>query len=248
MLARFPKIRTALPDAISQLYARHYKQNREGKTPASSLSQRMEVWLHKRVADDVRLDPSRKITLEIGAGTLNQLRHEPAVGPYDIVEPFRTLYEGSELLTRIRSIYGDVAEIPLKQQYDRITSIATFEHICNLPEVIARAGLLLNAAGVLRVSIPSEGTPLWTLGWKLTTGLEFRIKYGLDYGLLMRHEHVNTAREIEDLLRYFFRDIKEAIFGFSKGLSLYQFYEAAGPDTQRCREYLAECNARESVR
>ena len=114
--------------------------------------------------------------------------------------------------------------VPDNQRYDRITSIASFEHICNLPEVIAKSGLLLKPGGVLRTSIPSEGTCLWSLSWKLTTGIEFRIKYGLDYGILIKHEHVNSAREIEELLCYFFKNTKCIVFGLSKKLSFYQFY------------------------
>ena len=98
------------------------------------------------------------------------------------------------MLGRVRHVYSDISEIPPGQTYDRVTSIATFEHICDLPHVIARVGIMLTPRGELRVSIPSEGTPLWTLGWKLTTGLEFRLRHRLGYGQLMRHEHVNTAR------------------------------------------------------
>lgn len=239
MLSRFPKTRPPLPEEIKKIYVAQYKENREGKTAASSLSQRVESWLHKQVASDVRSDRSRKTTLEIGAGTLNQLQYEPEGGPYDIVEPFQDLYKDSNMLCRIRNIYSDIKEIPENHQYDRITSIATFEHICNLPEVIARSGLLLNRKGTLRVSIPSEGTFLWTLGWRLTTGLEFKIRHGLDYGLLMKHEHVNSAREIEELLRYFFNDVKGKVFGLSKGVSFYQFYKCADAKIKQCREYLA---------
>jgi cyclopropane fatty-acyl-phospholipid synthase-like methyltransferase len=59
-------------------------------------------------------------------------------------------------LPRIRSIYADISEVPAEIQYDRITSVATLEHICNLPEVIARSALLLAKDGVFRASIPSE--------------------------------------------------------------------------------------------
>lgn len=240
MLRNFPKTRPSLPPEISRIYVAHYKQNRTGGTPASLLSQKMESWLHSQVAADVGFDRSNKTTLEIGAGTLNQLPYEPPFGPYDIIEPFRELYEGSSLLRRIRNIYSDIREISGHEQYDRITSIATFEHVCNLPEVIARSGLLLKRKGVFRVSIPSEGTFLWTLGWKLTTGREFKIKYGLDYGLLMKHEHVNSAKEIENLLRYFFEEVHVKVFGLNKVFSLYQFYTCTSPVTGRCREYLAE--------
>jgi hypothetical protein len=240
MFSKFPKTHPPLPPEIERMYVACYKQNRAGDTAASFLSRTMESWLHKRVAADIRFDRSSKTTLEIGAGTLNQLLYEPAVGPYDIVEPFRELYEGSGLLGRIRHIYSDIKEVSGHEQYDRITSIATFEHVCDLPEVIARSGLLLKRTGVLRVSIPSEGTFLWTLGWKLTTGLEFRIKYGLDYSLLMKHEHVNNAEEIEDLLRYFFREVEVKVFGLSKSLSFYQSFVCNSPETGKCREYLAE--------
>jgi hypothetical protein len=237
MFDSFPKTRPRLSKEIQEIYVTQYKSNRRGETAASALSQRVESWLHKQVAKDVLDTRTRKVTLEIGAGTLNQLRFEPEVGPYDIVEPFRELYEGAPDLKRVRHIYADIAEIPGNHRYDRITSVATFEHICNLPEVISFCGLLLADNGKLRVSIPSEGTLLWTLGWKLTTGLEFRIKYGLDYGALMRHEHVNTAAEIEELLRYFFEEVERNVFGLTASFSLYQFYSCSGPVIERCRQF-----------
>ncbi len=235
MFEQFPKVRPPLPQAIADIYATHYKQNREGGTAAASLAQRLESWLHRQVASDVQNGDAVRSTLEIGAGTLNQLAYEPVRGSYDIVEPFRSLFEGSPLLARIRHSYADLAEVPGDHRFDRITSIAAFEHILDLPRTVARAGLLLAEGGSLRVAIPSEGTLLWTLGWKLTTGLEFRLKHGLDYGDLMRHEHVNTAAEIEEVLRHFFGRVVRRVFGVSRALSLYQFYECREPDVARCR-------------
>lgn len=233
----FPKIRPVLPEKFNTIYISHYKENREGKTLATSFSQKLESWLHKTVAQDVVLHHN-KCTLEIGAGTLNQLSYEPRNNQYDIVEPLSKLYESSDMLPYVRTIYQDISEIPLQKIYDRITSIATFEHICNLPEVVALSGLLLKEKGTLRISIPSEGTILWTLGWKLTTAIEFRLKYGLDYSLLMKYEHVNSAKEIETILNYFFGSIKTKVFGLSKDLSFYQFHECSQPNTQKCRDYL----------
>jgi hypothetical protein len=88
----------------------------------------------------------------------------------------------------------------------------------------------------MRVSVPSEGTPLWKLGWMVTTGFEFRIRYRLDYGLLMRHEHVNTAHEIESLLRFFFSDIRCRVFGLCRSLSLYQSFVCRRPILSRCEK------------
>jgi hypothetical protein len=240
MFSQFPKIRPSLPEDVAKIYKTYYKKNRTGSTPASKLSQWAESWLHKRVAADIQFDRSPKTTLEIGAGTLNQFRFEPEVGPYDIVEPFSELYIGAERLKRVRTVYQDIGEVSEDRQYDRITSVATFEHICNLPEVIARTGLLMKAKGSLRVSIPSEGTFLWRLAWELTTGIEFRIQYALDFGALRRHEHVNNAREIESLLNWFYGDIHGEVLGFTKGFSLYQFYVCRQPNRERCSVYLGE--------
>ena len=198
----------------------------------------MERWPHKQVAKDLCGNKNTITTLEIGAGNLNQLQYEPEVGPYDIVEPFKELYKSSGLLRRIRFIYHDINEVPYEKKYNRITSVATFEHICNLPEVIAKAGLILKSDGVLRVSIPSEGTFLWKLGWKLTTGIEFKIYYGLDYGFLMAHEHVNTSKEIEEIIKYFFNEVRDSVFGINKCLSFYQFYECKSPNLDKCIKFI----------
>lgn len=244
MFDNFPKLRPPLPREIEDIYTAHYKSNREGQTTASSLAQKMESWLHRQVAMDVaNFQDSANVTLELGAGTLNQLKYEPPIEAYDIVEPLTDLYRDSPLLGRVRNIYSDISEVPSSCRYDRITSVATLEHVCNLPEVIARSGLLLAENGSLRASVPSEGTLLWTLGWKLTTRLEFKLKHGLDYGLLMKHEHVNTAREIEEVLQYFFKDIECKVFGLSKSISLYRYYECRSPRIDTCHRFSKTPNA-----
>jgi len=243
MFDKYPKIRYPLPKEIEEIHTMHYRSNREGQTTASALAQKIETWMHKKVAKDV-LAPQdvKKVTLELGAGTLNQLKYEPSVLTYDIVEPFKDLYKDSPLISRIRNVYSDISYVPSYYRYDRITSIATLEHVCNMPELVARCGLLLAQTGVFRASIPSEGTFLWTLGWKLTTGLEFRLKHGLDYGLLLKYEHVNTAKEIEEVLEYFFKNVNCEVFGLSKSVSFYRFYVCSNPRLEKCREFADQCN------
>ena len=238
---QYPKQRPALPERIEAIYAEHYRSNREGETPASNASQMMESWMHLQVAGDVRRRSSAaRSTLELGSGTLNQLAYEPEVGPYDIVEPFTDLYADSPARCRVRCAWPDVSQIPAAARYDRITSVAALEHICNLPEVVARCCLLLSHGGVFRAAIPSEGTALWAAGWRLTTGLEFRLRHGLDYGALMRHEHVNTASEIRDVLAFFFARGECRVFGLARSLSLYQFYACTHPIVARCGAYLRQ--------
>jgi hypothetical protein len=225
LLAAFPKARPPLSPQLRAVYARQYKENREGETTAASLSQRLEAWMHRQVAADVAGGAVRA-TLELGAGTLNQLDYEPFTAPYDIVEPFAELYADSAQRSRIRHAFEDIAEAPTEARYERITSVAALEHICDLPLVLARSAQLLTADGVFRAAIPAEGGFLWRVGWSLTTGLEFRLRHRLDYGELMRHEHVNSAAEIEALVNVLFANVRVKSFGVGRQLSLYRFIEA----------------------
>jgi hypothetical protein len=237
----FPKRRQPLPPEYAAIYLQHYRNSREGNSQILGLAQRMESWMHKKIAEDVT-GTSPKSTLELGAGNLNQLPYEPHSRPYDIVEPFRKLYESSPQLARVRNVYADIAEIPSGNRYQRITSVAVLEHVENLPEMIARSALLLDENGSFRAGIPSEGTILWRLGWQLTTALDFRARYGLDYKVLMQYEHVNRAAEIEEVLRYFFGATKRNVFGAMRSLSFYQFFACSQPRVERCKEYLASSN------
>jgi hypothetical protein len=237
ILLGFPKRRFPLPKAYQTIYVAHYKKNREGATPATSLAKRMEAWMHHKVAEDTAFLPEGYTTLEVGAGNLNHLHYEPRSEHYDIVEPFAELYENSPCRSRIGEIYQDLNVIS-DRRFNRIISIATFEHLCDLPSAIARCGLLLEPSGQLRAAIPSEGTLLWWLGWRLTTGMEFRLKNQLDYSVLMRHEHVNTAMEIAAVVRIFFKSVRRSVFGIHPTLSFYQFFECANPDRERCANYL----------
>jgi hypothetical protein len=186
----------------------------------------MESWMHRQVAKDVAGKNEAPSTLEIGAGTLNHLRYEPPSSRYDVVEPITALAANSPLRSRIGAVFEDVRDVR-ERRYERIISVAAFEHYANLPDIVSCCSDLLVPGGKLRVAIPSEGALLWTLGWKLTTGLEFRRRYGLDYSVLMKHEHVNTATEIEAVLRAFFSTVKRSLLGITANLSFYQFFECS---------------------
>lgn len=45
----------------------------------------------------------------------------------------------------------------------------------------------------------------------------------------MNYEHVNSASEIENVLRYFFADVRCSVFGLGRSLSFYQFYVCSLP-------------------
>jgi hypothetical protein len=241
ILSLYPKTRVDLPAEYKAIYEQHYFANRNGEYKTTSLSQRLENWMHRQVAADI--NPGNTLsTLELGAGTLNQLPFEPVVGPYDIVEPFRALYEQAPGRERIRHAFDDISEARAYGPYDRITNVAVFEHIMDLPVVVAHSALLLKPTGTLRVAIPNEGTPLWKLG-TMVTGHEFKRKYGLQYAVLMRYEHVNTASDIEQVLKVFFSKVTCKVFGLCKSLGFYRFYECSKPETTLAEQFLRERGA-----
>ena len=61
---------------------------------------------------------------------------------------------------------------------------------------------------------------------------------GLDYGVLMRYEHVNAAREIEEVLGHFFSSTRCRTLGPSRALSFYQFFNCEAPRLERCLGHL----------
>ncbi|MDE7311292.1 MAG: class I SAM-dependent methyltransferase [Eubacterium sp.] len=165
--------------------------------------------------------------MEIGAGTLNQINYE-RTAVYDIIEPFRLLYRNSSNLKYVRNIYADISEIK-NEKYDRITSIACFEHVEDLPEMVRITTQLLNKKGKLYVSIPNEGRFLWKLAYTVTTGREFEKRYGLKYETMIRHEHINTADEIELILKYYYKNVKTSFLGIGRTFSIFRYYECSEP-------------------
>ena len=125
---------------------------------------------------------------------------------YDVVEPKSYLVKkaDSNLFGRINSIYKYIEEIPYKRKYSKIISIACLEHIHDLEEHLQQINNHLEDDGCFLVAIPAEGEFLWWLSWRLTTGISFWLRYKLDYGVIMRHEHVNSAKQVVELLRKYF--------------------------------------------
>lgn len=89
---------------------------------------------------------------------------------------------------------------------------------------------MLKEYGVFQAGIPSEGGLLWGLSWRISTGLVFRLKTGLDWSEYMRHEHVSSAKEILQLIKFVFREVKISRFPLPfNHLSWYVYVEARFP-------------------
>jgi len=236
LIATYPRRRPELPEAHSRSYVEHYRANRAGERGVARMVVKLESWMHRRVAAG-----AKGRILEIGAGTLNHVPYHPNAEVYDAVEPFRELWEDSPHRARVRNLYRDLEEVPGGQRYDAILSVAVLEHLTELPFILARCGLLLAEDGSFRAGFPSEGGLLWGLAWRLTTGVEYRLRRGLDYGAIMRHEHVNTAAEILAQLRYFYERVEIERFPLSSAhFSFYTAAVAMRPSIGRCQAVLGE--------
>jgi len=235
LLSSYPRQRPPLSPAWQESYEEVYQTSRNGATLLYSITQTLESWMHRAILDK---QPARNI-LEIGAGTLNHVKYENPAIPYDIVEPFRALYEGRPEAGRLSRVVADITGIPESAHYDRIVSIATLEHVTDLPRLLARVGLLLTEQGSFCSAIPSEGGFLWGASWRCSVGLASRWSRGLDYGELMRHEHVNEAEEILALVRHLFGRVTLKRFPLPlHHLSLYTAFKATEPDLDKCRQLL----------
>jgi SAM-dependent methyltransferase len=234
LLSTYPRSRPELPPKQQASYVEHYRSNRAGKQGLSRATLKLESWMHRHVAEGVTCGS----LLEIGAGNLNHVPYLPASCICDAVEPFQELWEDSPYRSRVRRIYSDLQEIALGDGYDCIFSVAVLEHLADLPFVLTRAGLLLREGGTFRAGFPSEGGLLWGLAWRLTTGIEYRLKRRLDYGAIMRHEHLNTASEILMLLGHFYEQVEVSRFPLPfDHLSFYTTAIARQPRLDRCRSF-----------
>lgn len=235
LLSTYPRSRPDLPPKHQASYVEHYRSNRAGKQGLSKIVLLLESWMHRRVAQGV----GGGTLLEIGAGNLNHVPYLSRDCTLDAVEPFKELWVDSPDRVRLRHVYSDVQEIPPKQKYVCIYSVAVLEHLTDLPFILARSGLLLSEGGTFRAGFPSEGGLLWGLAWRFTTGVEYRLKRGLDYAAIMRHEHLNTASEILLLLHHFYQTVKVSRFPLPFGhVSFYTTAIAEQPRIDHCRSLI----------
>ncbi|MBI4891581.1 MAG: methyltransferase domain-containing protein [Acidobacteria bacterium] len=236
LLKSYPRTRPELPAAYRAIYVEHYRKNRTSTGLLQRAVLGLEAWMHRRVA--ARATEGGSI-LEIGAGTLNHVPYERGCAGYVVVEPFRELWQDSPHQETVDRIHASLTDVPDSSRFDRILSVAVLEHLESLPEIVARCGLLLKSGGIFQAGIPSEGGLLWGMSWRCTTAISFYLTRRLRYEYIMRHEHLNNAREIEAVLRHFFRGVKVDRFpGPSLHSSFYTYLEAADPNLERCRAYL----------
>jgi len=236
LLSTYPRTRPELAPRQRASYVEHYKSNRAANRGLAIIVAKLESWMHRRVSEGIKAGN----LLEIGAGNLNHFPYLTVECVCDAVEPFRELWEGSPYRSRVHHMYSDLREVPVTSRYDSVFSVAVLEHLTDLPFILSRAGLLLREGGSFRAGFPSEGGLLWGLAWRFSTGIEYRLRRGLNYRTIMRHEHLNTASEILLLLEYFYESVEVLRFPLPfHHLSFYTTAIAQQPRLDRCRSFQA---------
>ena len=193
-----------LPEKYKKIYKNFYKEYALSKTFTRKIISFFESWYHKEISN---MGNQNGAILEIGCGSLNHIKYEKNFLSYEVVEPKEFLIKQAERKKRliVTKTYPSLDLIPSNKNYSKIISIAVLEHVNNLDEHISKITDLLNPNGIFAVAIPAEGELLWWLAWRLTSGISFWLKYRLDYGIIMRYEHINNSEEIiKKLKKYFF--------------------------------------------
>lgn len=101
-------------------------------------------------------------------------------------------------------IHGDIQgrlEYP-DGYFDRIIAIHVLEHLPDLPKALSEIHRLLVPGGQFDIVIPCEGGLAYGFARKISSERMFKKNFGMDYGPIIRAEHVNTCAEIlEELSR-----------------------------------------------
>jgi SAM-dependent methyltransferase len=237
IFARFPKLRPPLPEEYKEIYLQNFLAQRTGGSFLLKMVTHLEGWNHQQVVREGR--PGGRL-LEIGAGTINHLPLENDFESYDIVEPMQEAYQGSDSLDKVRAVYPDISAVPAEEKYARIFAVGVLEHVPDLPKAIALTGLHLKEGGQFQATIPSEGGFAWGAAWRCTTSPSFKLRHGLDYKVIMNHDHLNTATEVEGIIRHFYKQVRRRRFPLPlKHLSFYTYLAGEEPDRQACADYLA---------
>jgi hypothetical protein len=206
ILKRFPKRRQPLDEELKNIYKEIYINNRNGLGIGNKISQKLETWGHK-ITEKRAKQIICKNSLEIGAGNFNHLKYMNSDSIYEAIEPNSWFYKDKNYNLNFK-IYKDISDISKDRSYDRIFSIFVLEHIEDLVNLISNSHKLLNKGGLFQAVVPCEGELSWYLGWRFGTGIPFYLKHKLDWGKMIRHEHVNTFEEIQYVIKYHFENLK----------------------------------------
>jgi len=161
-------------------------------------------------------------TLEIGAGLGEHISYEKLSSEqarnYHALEMRENMAEQIRArFPEVKTVVGDCQERLNfnNDHFDRILAIHVLEHLPNLPKCIEEAYRLINKTkGQFIVVIPTEGSPAYTLGRKISAERVYKKHFGGDYSWFYKREHINLPLEIIHELEKYFIIEKKRTFPF----------------------------------
>ena len=185
----------------------------------ASLSSRM-LHLSHALAERKLIDKTHlHRVLEVGAGTgahLELVRHrydEYVITDLrnDMIEKIKNKY-ARKFTNRLFYRQENAAKLSFKNdRFDRLIAIHVLEHLQAPHEVLAEWARVVTPGGIITIVIPCDPGLLWRIG-RFFGPRRNASRYGLEYDYWMAREHINSAFNLVNLIRYYFDRLQETWF------------------------------------
>ena len=148
-------------------------------------------------------------TIEIGSGVGEQLEYEDLSR-----QEFTCVEMRADMAAHIRERFPSVTTIEADCQarmpfdddhFDRGVAVHVLEHLPDLPSALDELRRIIRPGGKLSIVIPCDPGFVYGLGRRFTAQRKFEREYGQPYELFIRREHINSPKEILELVRERFR-------------------------------------------
>lgn len=155
-------------------------------------------------------------TIEIGAGLGEHLEYEDlARQDYTCIELRPEMAARlHERFPAVSTIVGDCQErLPFEDgSFDRAIAIHVLEHLPNLPAALDEIRRVVRTGGKVGIVIPCDPGLAYGLARRISAKRIFERRYNQPYEWFIRMEHINTPREIMDLVRERFEIVHSRYF------------------------------------
>ena len=154
--------------------------------------------------------------LEVGAGVGEHISYENLTNTNYYALEMRQ--EMSQVIKKrfpdVNVIVGDCQEQISFQDnfFDKVITIHVLEHLPNLPAALKGIHRVLKADGEFCVVIPCEGGLAHRTARNISVKPIFQRRYGISHELYTKCEHVNTAKEVIEELKPYFKISKSSFF------------------------------------
>lgn len=155
--------------------------------------------------------------LDIGSGMGYHLQFEQisAKRKYICLDKDKTMLDRI-LQPNVKKIIGTCSDIPLKDHsVDEVIASHILEHLPKLDKDLQEIKRVLKKDGKLIVVLPCDPGFLWKTLTYITPSRWRLKKLGLDYDVVMRHEHVNTFEKCLSSLKKDFTITDETYYPFA---------------------------------